>query len=76
MNAAIFDPQNNFHGCISGINEVLRRQGLMSGRWCLDPREDLSPNQSEEIDRVLRLYPHLHDGDDALIREHLEEWLR
>jgi len=76
MNAAIFDPQNNFHGCISGINEVLRRQGLMSGRWCLDPREELSPNQSEEIDRVLRLYPHLHDGDDALIREHLEEWLR
>lgn len=76
MNAAIFDPQNGFHGCISGINEVLRRQGLMSGRWCLDPREDLSPGQSEEIDRVLKLYPHLHEADDALIRDHIEEWLR
>ena len=52
MNAAIFDPANGFQGCIPGIHEVLRRQGLLAGRWCLDPNEDLSPKQSEEIDRV------------------------
>jgi dihydrodipicolinate synthase/N-acetylneuraminate lyase len=76
MNAAIFDPQHKFHGCIPGINEVLRRQGLLEGRWCLNPDEDLSPGQSEEIDRVCKSYPHLCDADDQLIREHLDEWLR
>jgi len=58
-NAAIFDPGHGFHGCIPGIHEVLRRQGLMVGRWCLDPHEELSPGQMEEIDRVYRMYPHL-----------------
>jgi len=73
-NAAIFDPAHNFHGCIPGIHEILRRQGLLEGRWCLDPKEELSPGQSEELDRVCRSYPHLQD--DAFVREHLDEWLR
>lgn len=62
-NAAFFDVANNFHGCIAGIHEVLRRQGLLEGRWCLDPNEDLSPGQMEEIDRVYAAYPHLNDDD-------------
>lgn len=73
-NAALFDPQNHFHGCIAGIHEVLRRQGLLAGRWCLNPNEDLSPGQMEEIDRVCRAYPHL--TDDGFVREHLDQWLR
>ncbi len=73
-NAAFFDAAHAFHGCIAGIHEVLRRQGLLEGRWCLDPAEDLSPGQEEEIDRVCRAYPHL--ADDAFVREHLDEWLR
>ncbi len=73
-NAAIFDPAHNFQGCIPGIHEILRRQGLLEGRWCLDPEEELSPGQSLEIDRVSRSYPHLQD--DAFVQEHLDEWLR
>jgi dihydrodipicolinate synthase/N-acetylneuraminate lyase len=73
-NAAFFDPGHEFRGCIAGVHEVLRRQGLLEGRWCLDPREDLSPGQSEEIDRICRAYPHLND--DQFVREHLDEWLR
>jgi dihydrodipicolinate synthase/N-acetylneuraminate lyase len=73
-NAAIFDPGHNFQGCIPGIHEILRRQGLLEGRWCLDPEEELFPGQSEEIDRVCRAYPHLQD--DAFVKEHLDEWLR
>jgi dihydrodipicolinate synthase/N-acetylneuraminate lyase len=73
-NAALFDARNRFAGCIAGIHEVLRRQGLLAGRWCLDPKEDLSPGQLEEIDRVLAAYPHL--TDDAFVAEHREEWLR
>ncbi len=61
MNAAIFDPAHNFHGCIPGIHEVLRRQGLLEGRWCLNPKEELSDGQMEEIDRVCKAYPHLID---------------
>jgi hypothetical protein len=72
-NAAIFDPAHAFRGCIPGINEILRRQGLLQGRWCLDPNEDLSPGQSEEIDRVCRAYPHLQDNE--FVQEHLDEWL-
>jgi dihydrodipicolinate synthase/N-acetylneuraminate lyase len=72
-NAALFDPHHEFLGCIAGIHEVLRRQGLMQGRWCLNPREELSEGQMEEIDRVYAAYPHLND--DAFVREHLEEWL-
>ena len=73
-NAALFDPAHDFRGCIPGIHEVLRRQGLLEGRWCLDPEEELSPGQSEEIDRVCRLYPHLQDNE--FVKEHLDEWLR
>ena len=62
-NAAFFDAANGFRGCIAGIHEVLRRQGLLAGRWCLNPDEDLSPGQMEEIDRVYRAYPHLNDDD-------------
>ncbi len=72
-NSALFDAANNFAGCIPGIHEVLRRQGLLEGTWCLDPNESLSPGQSEEIDRVCRDYPRL--TDDEFVREHLDEWL-
>jgi molybdopterin-guanine dinucleotide biosynthesis protein A len=72
-NAAFFDAANGFAGCIAGIHEVLRRQGLMAGRWCLNPALDLSPGQAEEIDRVIRAYPHL--SDDAFVAEHLDDWL-
>jgi dihydrodipicolinate synthase/N-acetylneuraminate lyase len=72
-NAAFFDPPNSFHGCIAGLHEVLRRQGLFAGRWCLNPAEDLSPGQMEEIDRVYRDYPELND--DAFVAENLDRWL-
>ena len=72
-NAALFDVANNFAGCIPGIHEVLRRQGMLEGIWCLDPKESLSPGQREEIDRVCRDYPHL--ADDDFVREHKDEWL-
>jgi dihydrodipicolinate synthase/N-acetylneuraminate lyase len=73
-NAAFFDAANGFRGCIAGIHEVLRRQGLLAGRWCLNPREELSPGQMEEIDRVYRAYPHLND--DVFVRENLDLWMR
>lgn len=73
-NAAIFDAAHAFAGCIPGIHEVLRRQGLMAGVWCLDTAERLSPGQAAEIDRVCRQYPML--ADDAFVGEHLETWLR
>ncbi len=72
-NAAFFDAPNGFAGCIAGIHEVLRRQGLMAGRWCLDPKEDLSPGQMEEIDRVYAAYPHLND--DQFVTQNLDRWL-
>ncbi len=72
-NAAFFDPQHGFAGSIAGIHEVLRRQGLLQGRWALNPKEKLSPGQMEEIDRVYAAYPHL--SDDDFVREHIDEWL-
>ena len=72
-NSAIFDPVHDFRGCIPGIHEILRRQGLLAGRWCLEPNEDLSPGQMEEINRVCKAYPHLQDN--SFVREHLDEWL-
>lgn len=72
-NAAFFDAANDFHGVIAGCHEVLRRQGLLEGIWCLDPKEGLSPGQAEEIDRVYRLYPHLND--DHFVRDNLSRWL-
>ncbi len=73
-NAALFDAANQFRGSIAGIHEILRRQGLLAGRWCLNPDEELSPGQADEIDRVCRAYPHLND--DQFVREHLDDWLR
>lgn len=73
MNAAIFDPAHSFHGCIPGIHEVLRRQGLLEGRWCLNTAEELSSGQLEEIDRVCQAYPHL--TDDVFVRELLEQYV-
>jgi dihydrodipicolinate synthase/N-acetylneuraminate lyase len=72
-NAAIFDVANNFHGVIAGCHEVLRRQGLLEGIWCLDPHESLGPGQREEIDRVYAAYPHLND--DAFVAANLQKWL-
>ena len=72
-NAAIFDVANDFHGVIAGCHEILRRQGLLEGIWCLDPNETLGPGQKEEIDRVCAAYPHLND--DAFVRENLHRWL-
>jgi dihydrodipicolinate synthase/N-acetylneuraminate lyase len=73
-NAAIFDVANNFRGCIPGIHEVLRRQGLLEGTWCLEEDATLSPGQAAEIDRVTRAYPHL--TDDAFVEKHRDEWFR
>lgn len=72
-NAAIFDVANDFHGVIAGCHEILRRQGLLAGTWCLDPQETLGSGQKEEIDRVCAAYPHLND--DAFVRANLERWL-
>jgi len=72
-NSAFFDVANNFHGCIAGCHEVLRRQGLLEGIWCLDPAEGLGAGQSAEIDRVYRQHPDL--SDDAFVRENLPRWL-
>jgi hypothetical protein len=72
-NGAIFDAANRFAGCIAGIHEILRRQGLFAGTWCLDPRESLSPGQGQEIDRVCRAYPFL--ADDDFVAERLDGWL-
>jgi hypothetical protein len=73
-NGAVFDAGNRFAGCIPGIHEVLRRQGLLRGRWCLDPREELSGGQAREIERVAQAYPHL--ADDEFVRDGLDRWLR
>lgn len=72
-NAAVFDAANRFHGVIAGVHEVLRRQGLLEGIWCLDPAEGLSPGQAEELTRVSRDYPDL--TDDAFVAQHLADWL-
>jgi len=73
-NAAFFDAAHQFAGCIAGLHEVLRRQGLLEGTWCLDPHEGLSPGQMAEIDRVYDAYPHLND--DEFVREGRDQWLR
>jgi dihydrodipicolinate synthetase family protein len=72
-NAAFFDAANDYFGCIAGIHEVLRRQGLLEGIWCLDPNEGLSRGQADEIDRVCAAYPHLND--DEFVARHLPDWL-
>jgi dihydrodipicolinate synthase/N-acetylneuraminate lyase len=72
-NSAFFDVAHDFAGCIAGCHEVLRRQGLLEGIWCLDPEETLSPGQAGEIDRVCREHADL--ADDAFVRENLARWL-
>jgi hypothetical protein len=72
-NSAFFDVANNFHGCIAGCHEILRRQGLMRGIWCLDPNEGLSPGQIEEIDRVCNEHADL--SDDTFVAANLSKWL-
>jgi hypothetical protein len=73
-NAAFFDAANGYRGAIAGLHEVLRRQGLFEGLWCLDPEETLSAGQREEIDRVYAAYPHLND--DEFVAAHRDAWLR
>ena len=73
-NAAFFDAANNFRGCIAGIHEVLYRQGILKGIWCLDENEGLSPGQKEEIDRVYHDYPELND--DKFVKSNLEQWMK
>jgi dihydrodipicolinate synthase/N-acetylneuraminate lyase len=73
-NAAFFDAANAFRGCIAGLHEVLRRQGLLEGLWCLDEHETLGPGQLAEIDRVYAAYPHLND--DEFVARHRDDWLR
>lgn len=72
-NSAVFDVLGGFRGCIAGVHEVLRRQGLLDGIWCLDPGEALSPGQAEEITRVTAAHPWL--TDDAFVTEHVDDWL-
>jgi dihydrodipicolinate synthase/N-acetylneuraminate lyase len=72
-NAALFDVAHDFDGCIAGCHEVLRRQGILQGTWCLDPDEGLSEGQAAELSRVARDYPHL--ADDAFVAQHRERWL-
>jgi len=73
-NAAFFDAANNYAGCLPGLHEVLRRQGLLEGVWCLDPGETLSAGQTAEIDRVCAAYPHLKDDD--FVAANRDEWMR
>ena len=73
INAAVFDVAHDFAGVIAGCHEILRRQGLLAGIWCLDPNETLSPGQAEELTRITQDYPHL--TDDAFVAAHLERWL-
>ena len=72
-NGALFDVAHAFKGCIAGCHEILRRQGLLEGTWCLDPHEGLSPGQGQELSRVHDAYPHLHD--DEFVTTHRERWL-
>ncbi|MFI0423474.1 dihydrodipicolinate synthase family protein [Spongiactinospora sp. 9N601] len=73
-NGAVFDVAGGFRGCIAGVHEVLRGQGLLAGTWCLDPEETLSPGQAQEIARVRAAYRWLVDDD--FVAAHLDDWLR
>ena len=71
-NSAFFDTAHNFSGCIAGLHEILRRQGLMNNIYCLNPEETVSEGQLEELDRIQNMYPHLNDDD--FIKQHIDEW--
>jgi len=72
-NAAVFNAVNNFAGCIAGVHEVLRRQGLMTGTWCINPKETLSQNHKKQIDEIYAVYPHFNDDD--FVKQNLHKWL-
>ncbi len=72
-NSALFDVAHDFHGCIAGCHEVLRRQGLFEHIGCLDPNEGLSPGQAAGIERVCSQYPQLIDDD--FVAQHRDRWL-
>ena len=72
-NSVVFDAAHNFAGCIPGINEVLRRQGLLKSAHCLNPQSTLSPGQALELDRIYQEYPWL--TDDEFVAQHRDEWL-
>lgn len=72
-NGVLFDVANNFSGCIAAIHEVLRRQGLLEGIWCLNPDETMGPGQEDELNRIYRDYPELND--DAFVSANLKRWL-
>ena len=74
VNAALFDAAHRYAGCLPGISYLLAQQGLVEGPWTLNPQEQLSPGQVEEIQRVCAQYPHLRD--DSFVAEHLDGWLR
>jgi len=63
INAVIFDAQHSFKGCIPGIHEILRRQGILENLVCLNPEEKLSMGQTEEIDRIYTSYKAYSDDD-------------
>jgi hypothetical protein len=71
-NRAIYDSQNDFKGCIPGCHEVLKRQGIFEGTWCLDPNERLSPGQAELIEQVYKDYPEMND--DLFVKQNLSRW--
>jgi hypothetical protein len=73
-NGALFDVRHAFAGCIAGLHEILRRQRLLAGIWCLDPNEGLSDGQLEEIERAVRVHPEL--TDDEFVAAHVDDWLR
>jgi len=73
-NSAIFDARNKYAGVIPGVHEILRRQGLLSSRRCIDPELDLSDGQHEEIERIVKAYPELQD--DSFIYAHIDKWLK
>ncbi len=73
-NAAIFDATNGYAGCLPGILEVLRRQGLVRGTWTLEPHERLSDGQGDAIARLSARYANL--DDDVFVTERLDGWLR
>ena len=72
MNAALFDTAHNYKGCIPGVHEMLRRQGLIKGIWCLDESAGLSEGQAEEIERTCRAYPYL--TDDEFVKDFLKRY--
>ncbi|MDN5900654.1 MAG: dihydrodipicolinate synthase family protein [Brachybacterium sp.] len=62
INAGVFDVLHDFAGCVPGINEVLRQQGLLRTAHGLGP-DALSPGQAELIRALRERYPILFDEE-------------